>query len=177
MNQALASGILDTAFKAFCALGTLLIGSLIVAKAMERYKARMTILVALSAARAKKIEDVATQLFDLEHGIEHMAAQLKAFEKRAARTGRESLHEWTDKYLELYVPLEKEKEKVRREIKISYFLLGRKLSDRLNHHFELLSEYSVLLNVEDTHEKARECWFKIEANRPSVLDFMRNPEE
>jgi len=150
------------------------LGSMWIGKAVENYRANQSLRVALSTKRAEKIDAVSALLFHLEMDILNLAKAMTIFEARFK--GQDApFSEWSKKYIEISEPVHQFMLQSYMEIRKNYFMLGPVMTERFLSHHRLLQEYDKLL-ASNKMKEAQAKLQQIEAQKPSVLEFIKNPD-
>jgi hypothetical protein len=171
----LSDEIITSVIKTGEAALLLWLGSYLIARAIQKHKARLDLQVALTTRRAAKIEEVSTLLFQAESAIQRMARTMKRYEADRPMGEDYDFFAWSKKFRELAVPVEEVKEKALDAVTHSYYLLGPSLSKDFLSYYQKLNEYASLLETKK-HFEAQKALDEITANKPSVLDILKQPD-
>jgi len=153
----------------------IILGSYFLAKVMERYKSHETLRIAIIQEAAKEMDRISKLLFQVEYAVENMGKDLvKLEQKRKEGIQEETSHtDWVKlqyKHMDILDPKKKE---AKMAIEESRFWLGKEYFNIFMRHYDLLEEYESLTGVQ-SFTKAKELWFKIDANRLYASDFLKS---
>jgi hypothetical protein len=150
------------------------LGSILLSKYIEKYKANQSLRVALSSKRAEKIDQVSALLFQVEMDILMLAKEMTVFEAGYRAEGA-PFAQWSKKYCEASKLVNDKMLQVYMEIRKAYFMLGPIMCDRFLAHHRMLQDYNRLL-AGNKLEEAQAMLNQIEAQKPCVLEFIKNPD-